>query len=343
MKLTYKYRIKDRNNKKLLSKWASSVNFVWNYCKDVSTKNYKQHRKIFSNYDLMKLTAGSSKELGIGAKTIEKVCDQFAKSGKQHKKFPRWRSYKKDLGWIPFVSVQLKIKDNIITFNKHQFKVWLSRPLGGTIKCGGFAQDTSGNWFIYIVCEVAEQTIKKSNDCIGIDLGIKNKLTLSDGKQYNHENITKQYALLLAKAQQNDNARQVKKIHTKIKNIRKDWCHKTTTEIVKNYQNIYVGNLKPSELVKKNKDFNKSLYDASLYQIKTMLKYKAQLLGSNYKEVNEAYTTQTCSSCDKRTGPRGEVGLNIREWVCSDCGVSHDRDINAAKNILRIGHDPLKV
>jgi transposase len=65
------------------------------------------------------------------------------------------------------------------------------------------------------------------------------------------------------------------------------------------------------------------------------------MLGSNYVEINEAYTTQTCSTCGALAGPIGESDLNIRNWVCLSCGVSHDRDVNAALNILRAGHGPL--
>lgn len=85
----------------------------------------------------------------------------------------------------------------------------------------------------------------------------------------------------------------------------------------------------------------KSVSDASWADFKTMLAYKAIALGVDFKEVNESFSTVTCSSCLKRTGPSGLSGLGVREWACSACGSIHERDVNAATNILRIGHDTL--
>ena len=84
----------------------------------------------------------------------------------------------------------------------------------------------------------------------------------------------------------------------------------------------------------------KSTLDASWSSLKTMLEYKSDCAGVMYEEVNESYTTQTCSSCGgiSPNSPKGRVGLRIREWTCSDCGSANDRDLNAAKNILARGH-----
>jgi len=89
----------------------------------------------------------------------------------------------------------------------------------------------------------------------------------------------------------------------------------------------------------------KSVLDAGWGQLKTMLDYKCAHVGIVFKEVDEAYTTQTCSSCGSlpESRPKGIAGLGIREWTCSGCGVTHDRDINAARNILAAGHGRLAV
>ncbi|WP_144572652.1 RNA-guided endonuclease InsQ/TnpB family protein, partial [Azomonas agilis] len=101
---------------------------------------------------------------------------------------------------------------------------------------------------------------------------------------------------------------------------------------------IYVGNVKSSLLTQTK--LAKSVLDAGWGLLKTMLEYKCAGAGIVFKAVNEAYTTQTCSNCgalpDSR--PKGIAGLGIREWTCSACGVRHDRDINAAKNMLAVGH-----
>jgi transposase len=89
----------------------------------------------------------------------------------------------------------------------------------------------------------------------------------------------------------------------------------------------------------------KSSLDAGWGMLKTMLEYKSDHAGIVFEEVNEAYTTQTCSCCGciSRDSPKGRAGLGIREWICGECGVTHDRDVNAARNILAAGHRRLAV
>ena len=85
----------------------------------------------------------------------------------------------------------------------------------------------------------------------------------------------------------------------------------------------------------------KSVYDSGWATLKTMLAYKAIPLGVVFKVVNENYSSVTCSVCFERSGPRGLSGLGVREWYCSACGTDHDRDVNAAQNILRFGREAL--
>ncbi|HKM15701.1 MAG TPA: transposase [Marinospirillum sp.] len=105
-----------------------------------------------------------------------------------------------------------------------------------------------------------------------------------------------------------------------------------------------MGNVSSLKLVKTR--MAKSVLDAGWGQLKIMLDYKCAHAGIVFKEVNEAYTTQTCSNCGNlpESRPRGIAGLRIRDWTCSGCGATHDcRDVNAAKNILAVGHGRLAV
>lgn len=98
--------------------------------------------------------------------------------------------------------------------------------------------------------------------------------------------------------------------------------------------------MSPSKL--KGTRMAKSVSDASWADFKSMLAYKAIALGVDYHEVNEMFSTVTCSTCLKRTGPSGLSALGVREWTCA-CGATHNRDVNAASNILRFGHEsPIK-
>ena len=129
----------------------------------------------------------------------------------------------------------------------------------------------------------------------------------------------------------------VRAIHIKIKNQRKDMLHKFSTALVQEYGGIFVGNVSSKKLVKTK--MAKSTLDAGWSGLKTMLEYKCHQAGVVFAEVNEAYSTQTCSCCGviSDSSPKGRTGLGIREWTCVDCGSIHDRDQNAAKNILAVG------
>ena len=104
---------------------------------------------------------------------------------------------------------------------------------------------------------------------------------------------------------------------------------------------MFVGDVSSTKLVKTK--MAKGVLDAGWSQLKTMLEYKCNYANVVFEVVNESYTTVTCSSCQSRTGPQGLSGLRIREWTCTKCGVKHDRDVNAAKNILAAGHCRLAV
>jgi IS605 OrfB family transposase len=172
---------------------------------------------------------------------------------------------------------------------------------------------------------------------VGIDLGLKTLATTSDGKKYDNTRITNKYAEKLAKAQRANNKKQTRNIHAKIKNVRSDYLHKLSSELIKSNSIIFVGDVNSAKLGKTR--MAKSVYDASWATLREMLRYKASRHGVQYRVINESFTSQTCSACGSlpSSRPKGIAGLGIRDWVCSDCGASHDRDVNAAKNILGIG------
>ena len=113
--------------------------------------------------------------------------------------------------------------------------------------------------------------------------------------------------------------------------------------MVENYGAIFIGDVSSKKLAKTK--MAKSVLDAGWGILKTQLKYKAIARSVVFEEVNEKYTTQICSGCGEISGnsPKGRAGLGIREWICCECGAIHDRDINAAKNILALGHERLAV
>ncbi|WP_324963947.1 transposase, partial [Oligoflexus sp.] len=152
--------------------------------------------------------------------------------------------------------------------------------------------------------------------------------------------ITRQYAEALAKAQRHRKKRQIKKIHAKIRNSRQDWNHKKSFELARLYQTIFFGNASSAKLVRTR--MAKGVHDAAWHQIKTFLSYKSLRRGGRMLEINERNSTVTCPVCLQKTGPSGLSGLGIREWSCT-CGAVHDRDVNAARNILRLGRETLSL
>lgn len=310
-----------------------SVNFVWNFCNQSNSERWGKFRKTFSNYDLHKLTAGCAKDLGLHSQTLQAVCDEYAKAGKQFKKVKlNWRSRKRSLGWVPFKASAVKIENDTITYGGRTFRFWLSHPIDGKVRFGSFAQDSKGHWFVNLVIESKPETRSQTGKEVGCDLGLKTIATLSDGVELSRENLTRRFEEQLAIAQRAKKKRRVTAIHAKIRNKRKDWNHKATTRLVRTYDKIVVGNVSSKKLMKTR--MAKSVADAGWLDFKTMLEYKAVSLGCVVKEVNESFSTVTCSDCKERTGPKGQADLRVREWVCSSCGSMHLRDVNAAKNIL---------
>ena len=336
----------------LLNKQNRACNFVWNFCNDRQKDALRFGRRWHTGFDLNKLTSGSSKELGLHSGTVNAVCEQYAKSRSQKKRpYLRYRD-KKSTGWVPLKGRELKREGDAFRFAGNTFRVFNSRALpDGKIKDGtNFSCDSRGNWFLNIVIEVdaVAAGVRQPVKGVGIDLGLKDFATLSTGEKIEAQRVYRCAEQALAVAQRAGKKRRVSAIHTQIKNRRNDFHHKLSTRIVHEFDYIAVGNVNAAGLAKTN--MAKSVLDAGWSSFRSQLAYKAVRHGAWFEEVNERYTTQTCSDCgalpDSR--PKGIAGLEIRNWVCSECGGVHDRDVNAAKNILnkfasRAGHGTLVV
>ena len=341
MILVYRYRVKSLAG--LLNKQSRAVNFVWNFCNDRQKDALRFGRRWHTGFDLNKLTSGSSKELGLHSGTVNAVCEQYAKSRSQkNRPYLRYRS-KKSLGWVPLKGRELKREGDAFRFAGNTFRVFNSRALPeGKIKDGtSFSRDSRGNWFLNIVLEVADVAQRPMNSGVGIDLGLKSFAALSTGETIDNPRHFRALEEKLGKAQRAKKKRQAASIHARIANARRDFLHKLSHRLVHEFDYIAVGNVSASKLAKTR--MAKSVCDASWSHFRSMLAYKALRHGAWFEEVNESYSSQVCSSCgalpDSR--PRGIADLGIRQWVCSGCGVSHDRDTNAALNILaRHGYVP---
>ncbi len=331
--LTYRYRIKDATSGKHLMQMAGAINDVWNYCNEVSLLAFRREKTLLTAYDLHKLTAGTSKDLRLSADTIQQVCTEYVTRRKQCKKIKlKWRSHKRSLGWIPFKAAYIRLHGDTVTYCGQRFRLWLSRPMAGVVKTGSFSQDACGHWYVNFQCAVADAAEPVGSLDLGIDLGLTHHLTCSDGVKYSRANLTRHYEEALAMAQRAHKKRRVKALQATIANTRLDWTHKTTTAIARRAKVIVIGDVSSTTLTKT--PFAKSAYDAAWGIVRHQLHYKAIRLAGSCVDGNERFSSVTCADCGARSGPRGLSGLGVRTWVCLCCGVSHERDVNAARNIL---------
>jgi len=338
---TLKIRVKDKHSNQL-QKMAVAVNYVWNYCNQLSNKAIQDRGQFLSAIDFQQYTKGANKELGLHSQTPQMVGREYAIRRNQFKKNKlKWRkSYgtKRSLGWIPINGQSIKWKNGQVYHNGSYYKVFDSYGLSGyEFKSSSFNEDARGRWYINITVQITP-TKNTNTGMVGIDLGCKDTATTSDGEVL-HGREYRKLEDKLAKAQRAKNKKQVRNIHAKIKNRRKDAIHKFTTGLVKSNGAIFVGNVSSKKLIKTR--MAKSVNDAGWFMLKNILSYKCNYAGVFFEEVNESYTTQTCSGCGIKSGPKGISGLNERDWQCAGCGVQHNRDINAAINILALGHGRL--
>lgn len=342
MLLTYRYRVKDATARRYLRRHAGAVNYVWNYLCQIQRQTqlrcYGDRRVRWpSAFDLIKLTTGCAADLGLHSDTVAGVCRQFVASRDAFRKCPRWRSAKKgSLGWIPFNTIRaIQIDGPTVTYRKRRFHFWNSRdiPDDAKIKTGSFACDARGRWYLNLQIEVPER-----KDCgtgqVGIDLGLKDFAALSDGTKIANPRLFRLYEHGLALAQRAGNKTRARAIQAKIANARKHFLHELSTRLVRENELIVVGNVNSKALMKTT--MAKSVADASWSMFRGQLQYKALKHGATFIEADERYTSQTCSCCGAipASSPKGRAGLNKRTWVCDGCGVLHDRDTNASRNLL---------
>lgn len=343
---TLKLRIKDKHAK-VLTKLAQQANFVWNYGNELCYNFRKKgvHPKKLPSI-LQSHTKGASKECDLHSQTIQAINEELLLRMQQFHKFKlRWRvsfGKRKSLGWIPFKASGIKYINGQLKYGNNYFSLWDSYGLTKyTIKTGCFTQDSRGRWYACLVVSDYPKIKSTGVTSIGIDFGLKDVATCSDGYKIENKKFFYKYQIKLAKSQRANTKKKTRNIHAKIRNSRNDYLQKESTKLVQQHAFIVVGNLSAKALTKTK--MAKSTYDSGFSMFNTMLRYKCQQAGVLYDEVSEKYTTQTCSCCGliSPDSPKGRAGLRIREWACQQCGTLHDRDINSALNILALGHERL--
>ena len=359
---TYKYRIYPNKEQEIqLAKTFGCCRFVYNqtlaYRKDIYDKEKKSISKTdCNNYCNRKLKKEYQwlKEVDKFALTnaIYNMDSAYQKFFKEHTGYPRFKSKNDN-----HKSYTTNYTNNNITVDFEYGKIKLPklkevkakthRNFTGQIKSASVSKTPSGKYYVSILVETEHTKKPDVTGKVGLDLGIKDLCITSDGKKYENPKVIKKYERKLIKLQRqlahkekrsNNYQRKRKQIalcYEKIKNTRKDYLHKISSEIINENQVIVSENLQIKNMVR-NHNLAKSITDVSWYELTRQLEYKSKWNERIYIKLDTFYaSSQICSVCGyKNTDVKD---LSVRQWICPKCKEVHDRDINAAKNILSQG------
>jgi len=362
MKKTYKYRI--YANREVLGKaddWLFLCRSLYNTALEQRITIYRQNKDSISCYSqinqLPELKAGFPEYREVGSQVLQEVLERLDKAyqnffrrvrnGDGKVGFPRFKGKDrydsftlKQTGW--------KLEGKYLSIrNIGRFKLRLSRQIAGDIKTVTIHREATGKWYVCFSCaNVPERVLEKSTNSIGIDVGIKSFLVDSEGNKVDNPAYFRQSEKLLRRRQRRlcrrvkgSNRRSkarllVAKAHEKIKSQRNDFLHKVANQYIAQYGVIFIEDLNIKGMVK-NHHLSKSIADSSWSKFFELLSWKAEEAGRTLTRIPRFEpSSKTCSDCG---AINKALTLNDRQWVCQSCGVLHDRDYNAAKNINRVG------
>jgi putative transposase len=266
-------------------------------------------------------------------------------------KYPRFKSRKKSRKSAEYTTSAFRFRDGNLTLAKmaEPLDIVWSRPLpeGASPSTVTVSQDAAGRWYVSLLCEdPSVQPLPAANAAVGIDVGLDHLLTLSTGEKVCNPRHERRDRVRLAKAQRQlsrkakgDGANRAKarrkaaKVYARIADRRRDHLHKLTTRLVRENQTIVIEDLAVRNMVK-NRSLARAISDAAWSEFRSMLEYVAQWYGRDVIAIDRWFpSSRLCSVCGTL---QDKMPLNVREWTCG-CGTTHDRDVNAAKNILAVG------
>ena len=354
---SYSFRIyPNKRQKELLEKHFGCSRFVYNYFLNQRKEQYKEFGKSDSYYvQSKKLTAlKHTDEYGwlgdVNCQVLHNSirCLEIAYSRFFQRKsgFPKFKKKKEKSSFVVPQFVSIDEKRVYFPKFKEGIRCVFYQAVKGKILTATFIKTQTNKYFVSIMTEQNLEQKQKNNKEIGIDLGIKDLVITSEGVKFQNNRYLSKYEKKLKKAQQHlsrkkkgsrqyENQRlKVARLHEKIANRRKDTLHKITSRLIRENDVVYLENLNISGMLKNHK-LAKCIVDCSWNELARQLEYKGNWYGCEVFKINRFYpSSKTCSHCgcvqDKMT-------LNIRKWVCPNCGTEHDRDINAAINILMEG------
>lgn len=360
VKRAFKYRFyPDDAQAAELSRTFGCVRKVYNLALDARTTAwYQRQERVNYNATSAMLTAWKKTEELAYLSEVSSVPLQqclrhlqgaFTSFFEGRAKYPRFKSRKKSRRSAEYTSSAFRYRDGQLTLAKMREPlaiVW-SRPLpeGAQPSTVTVSQDAAGRWFVSMLCDDTVASAPATTQAVGLDAGITSLVTLSTGEKVTNPRHERRDRARLAKAQRDlsrkeegsanrDKARRkVARIHARIGDRRRDFLHQLTTRLVRENQTVVIEDLTVRNMVK-NRNLARAISDAAWTDMRSMLEYKCAWYGRELVVIDRWFpSSKLCGTCGTI---REKLPLNVREWTC-DCGTVHDRDVNAARNILAAG------
>ena len=362
---SYKYRIyPSKQQEQLIQNTFGCCRFVYNQILAYKRNKYENEKIKLSRIDCNNWKNRVLKKEYSWLNDVDKcaldnavinVDFAYQKFFKEHAGYPKFKSkkdnkksYKTDCMYSGRPSIEVSFENNKIKLPKLKWvKAKVHREFEGKIKSATISQNPSGKYFVSILVDTEHIPMKFTGNIVGIDLGIKDLLITSDGEKIDNIRTTKKYEDKLAKEQRKLSHKQkgsknydkqrikVAKIYEKIHNTRVDNLHKTSYRLVCENQVIISEDLAVSNMVK-NHYLAKAIQDCGWGELTRQINYKSEWNNRQYIKIGRfTKSSQPCNVCGY-TNPKTK-DLSVREWTCPNCGAVHDRDINAAINILNEG------
>ena len=273
----------------------------------------------------------------------------FANFFAKRAKYPTFKSRKKSRASAEYTRSAFRYRDGTLTLAKmsEPLRIVWSRPLpeGAEPSTVTVSRDNAGRWFVSILVEEKIRPLPPTGSKVGVDAGITALATLSTGEKITNPRHERRDRRKLAKAQRalarkqkgsknREKARlKVARIYARITDRRRDFLHKLTTRLVRENQTVVIEDLTVRNMLR-NHSLARAISDASWREFRSMLEYKCAWYGRELLVVDRWFpSSKLCSACGTL---QEKMPLNVRTWQCA-CGAAHDRDVNAARNILAAG------